>query len=171
MNEILKYSWHFVLFALIQILVLNQIEIGWGIQVFLTPLYTLLLPFEINVFLLMIISFFLGLSVDIMSNTFGLHASAMVTTAALRPFIFKIFAPRDGYDNLLTPNIFTMGRNWYIRTFGTMLIVHHLWFFLLEIFKFSELLYVFQKTGLSLILSFIVCLLIQFVIVRKASEK
>lgn len=171
MNEVLKYSWYFVLLSLTQSLILNQLEIGLGIQIFVLPLYILLLPFEINVFVLMILAFFLGLSVDIMSNTFGLHASSLVTIAALRPFIFKIFAPRDGYDNLYTPNIFSMGRSWFIKTFGLLLLIHHLWYFLFEIFKLSEILFVLQKTILSLVLSFIICVLFQFIMIKKAVEK
>lgn len=171
MNEILKYSWYFLLLSAIQFLILNQLEIGLGIQIFVIPLFVLLLPFEINVFLLMTLSFFLGLSVDIMSNTFGLHASALVTIAALRPFIFKIFSPRDGYDNLYTPNIFTMGRLWFLKVFGILLLMHHLWYFLFEIFKLSELLFVLQKTILSLILSFIICVLLQFIMIKKTVEK
>lgn len=170
MNDILKHILRFFIFVLIQSLVLNQIELGWGVQIMIYPLYILLLPIEWNVFALMIVAFFTGLSIDIMSNTFGLHASALVTLATLRPVIFAAFSPRDGYDNLLETNIFNMGYLWFFKAFGSLLFIHHLWFFTLEIFKLNEILFVLQKSLLSFIISIIICVLFQFILINKQRQ-
>lgn len=167
MNIIVKHTLRFLLFFLVQVLILNQIEPGMGIQIMIYPLFILLLPVDMSLFTLMLVAFALGISIDSMSNSFGLHASSLLTVAYLRPVIFKLFAPRDGYDILLETNIFTMGTGWFLKTFGILIIIHHFWFFMLEMFKLNEILYVLQKTGLSVVVSILICILLQYLFLRK----
>ena len=75
MKNIIRYALLFGLFFLLQVFVFNRLELGYGAQIFILPLYLMILPFETNVFVLIIIGFILGLSVDALSNTFGLTAS------------------------------------------------------------------------------------------------
>jgi hypothetical protein len=119
----------------------------------------------------MVIAFLMGILIDAFSNTYGLHASSAVVIAYFRPLIFKTFAPRDGYDLLKEGNSYDMGFRWFLYTFGLLLLIHHFWFFLLEIFRFDEILFVLQKTLFSLPLSFVLCLIIQAMIVSKPKER
>ena len=156
---------------MLQVLVLNQIEIGWGIQLMIYPVFIMLLPVELSVFYLLLISFLFGMFIDSMSNSYGLHTSALLLFAYLRPLIFKVFAPRDGYDILLEPNIFNMGKKWFYKTFGILLLIHHFWFFMLEMFKLNELFYVLQKTLISGVVSLILCIFLQYLFLKKPKEK
>ena len=171
MNQTVKNILRFLSLMAFQVLVLNQIEIGFGIQLMVYPLFILLLPVEISISLLLLLAFSLGIVIDAMSNTYGLHASSLLVFAYFRPVIFKISAPRDGYDPLMETNLQTMGYKWFIKTFGSLLLIHHFWFFLLEIFKLNELVFVLQKTGLSVILSFLLCLLLQYLFTNKSAKK
>lgn len=170
MQVFIIHTIRFVLFLFAQALLLNQLELGWGIHVMIYPLFILLLPYNLNIFLSMIISFALGLGIDSISNTYGLHASSALLLAYLRPSIFKLFEPRDGYENMQEFNIHEMSRSWLFSVFGIMLLVHHLWFFSLELFKFNEIGFILQKTALSVPSSMIVCLLIQYIFIRKPSS-
>lgn len=167
MNKILLNTLRFALFLIIQVIVLNQVELGAGTLLMIYPLFIMLLPVDINVFLLLFLAFVLGISIDAMSNTYGLHASSLVLMAYFRPIIFKAFAPRDGYEVDMEVNIHNMGVRWFFRTFGILLLIHHFWFFLMELLRFDEILYVLQKTILSLPLSFALCVLLQFLIIRR----
>ena len=171
MNLILKHTIRFLFFALAQVLILNQIEIGYGIQLMIYPLFIFLLPVEMSIIVLMILAFVIGLTIDALSNTYGLHASSLLVFAYARPFIFKIFAPRDGYDVLQETNIFVMSNSWFLKTFGILLAIHHLWFFSLEMFKLNDFVFILQKTLLSLPLSLIICLLLQYLFLKKTNEK
>jgi hypothetical protein len=146
-------------------------DIGYGIHLMIYPLFILLLPVELNIFYLMLIAFGMGAVIDIFSDTFGMHASAAVVFAYFRPIVFKLFAPRDGYDILMETNIFQMGFGWFLRSFGILILIHHFWFFLIEIFRASEIMYILQKTGLSAILSFILCILFQQLFLRKPKKE
>lgn len=167
MNKIAKQVGRFAFFVLIQVLILNQVELGGGTQIMIYPLFVLLLPVSMNIFLLLFLSFALGLSIDAMSNTYGLHASAILVVAFFRPVIFKLTAPRDGYEQVYATNIYTMGAKWTIKALGLLLLIHHFWFFLLELFKLDEILYLIQKTLLSLPLSFVICILLQYLFIKK----
>jgi hypothetical protein len=134
-----------------------------------SPLYIMLLPFEMSVIRLLLVSFLLGVFIDAFSNTFGLHASSLVFLAYIRPVVFRWFAPRDGYDNIKTPSIFDMGNRWFLIVFGSLLIFHHLWFFTMESFSFGELLLILQKTFPSALLSFTVCIILQTLFLKKSN--
>ncbi|MCR9171438.1 MAG: hypothetical protein NXI10_03030 [bacterium] len=170
-TTILTHIVRFVLLFILQVFILNYLEIGYGIHMMIYPIFILLLPVELNVFYLMLIAFGFGGLIDIFSDTFGMHASAAVMFAYFRPIIFKLFAPRDGYDILMETNMFQMGFGWFLRTFGILLLIHHLWFFILMIFRISEILYILQMTGLSAALSFILCILYQQLFLRKPKKE
>jgi len=170
-NNIVVHIFRFLIFVLIQSLVLNSLEIGLGIQLMIYPLFIVLLPFETSLPVLLLVAFVMGFSIDSISNTFGLHTSSLLVVAYLRPFVFNIFSPRDGYDPLKEASIFEMGQRWFISVFGILILIQHLWFFTLEMFNITEMLYVFQKTMLSAPLSFLLCILLQVIFVSKPKER
>jgi hypothetical protein len=165
-----KYIGRFIFLVLTQVLVLNQLEVGLGIQGMIYPMFIIFLPVEIGVILLMTIAFVMGMSIDAMSNTYGLHTSALLAVAFARPFFFDLFAPRDGYDPLVEPDMFSMGRSWFFKTYGVLLLLHHLWFFSLEMFKFSEILLILQKTFLSIVFSFVLSILVHYLLVKRPKK-
>lgn len=157
----------FILFVLLQGLIFGQLELGVGIHVMIYPLYILLLPFEITPILLMILGFSVGLSVDFFLNTFGLHASAGLLVAYFRPQLYRLFAPRDGYDILQQPTASSLGYKWFISVSGITLFIHHLWFFVLETFRLSDIMYILQQTILSSLFSLMIIILIQILFFKK----
>ena len=171
MNNIVVHIFRFLVFVMIQSLVLNSLEIGLGIQLMIYPLFIILLPFETTLPVLLLVAFVMGFSIDSISNTFGLHTSSLLLVAYLRPFVFNMFSPREGYDPLKEASIFEMGQRWFISVFGILLLIQHLWFFTLEMFNINEMLYVFQKTILSAPLSFLLCILLQVIFVSKPKER
>lgn len=166
LNVILR----FVFFVLIQVFVFNNIEIGGGIYIMIYPLFIFLLPQEMNIYLVLILAFLMGGSIDLLSDSFGLHTSSLVLFAFLRSILLPIFSPRDGYEAGLEMNIFQMGLNWFLRVFGALFLLFNFWFFLLEEFKLNEILYVLQKTILSAIVGLILCVLIQYLFINRANR-
>ena len=170
MNIIVAYIARFVLFVTLQLLVFSQIELGLGIHLMMCPLYVLLLPFEINIFILLIVAFGMGFILDVFSNTYGLQASSLLLIAYIRPYVFKAFAPRDDYDPLKTPSYVDMGNLWYFSAFGSLLLIHNTWFFLLEAFSFRGILYTIQKIVFSFIFIYLLSLLLQIILVRRSKK-
>ncbi|AEA43874.1 rod shape-determining protein MreD [Fluviicola taffensis DSM 16823] len=170
MNSVVLNSIRFVLFVLFQVLILNNIEPGFGIYPMIYPLFIFMLPFQLGTVPLMLLSFIFGLVIDSFSNTFGLHASSAVIMAFFRPLIFKWLSPRDGYESVESVNVYSMGGRWFLYAYGTLLLIHNTWFFFIESFKLNEFLWVLLKIGLSVPTSFILSLLVQFIFVSNKKE-
>ena len=171
MSVVYKHIIRFVVFAFLQALVFNQLNIGFGIHLMIQPLFIMLLPFELTVIPIMGIAFLMGLVIDIFSNTYGLNTSSLVLMAYLRPIVFKFYGPREGYDPLKEPTSQDMGSNWFTVVYGILLGLHTFWFFLLEIFEIGRLGFILQKTLLSGGLSFLLALLIQSFILNSKQKK
>lgn len=86
-------------------LVLNKIEIGGILNGYFNPflyiMFILMLPVNINKVLLLFIAFLTGLTIDIFSGTPGMHASACLVLAFIRPGFLNLIAPREGYETTL----------------------------------------------------------------------
>lgn len=171
MTLVLRHIARFLVLGLLQVLIFNQIEIGWGVQFMPYPLFLFLLPLELGVVYSLLIAFGFGLFIDSLSDTYGLHTSALLVFAYLKPIIFKLFSPRDGYEASVERSYSTLGFGWFLRVYGLLLLVHHLWFFLLEIFKLNDILFTLQKTGLSLLSSFLLSMMLQFLLIRKSMRE
>lgn len=147
---------YFLLIFALQVFVFNKIEFGYGINLFIAPLYLLFLPFKINHFLLISLAFLLGFSIDFFSNTHGLHTSALLFVAYIRPFIYNLFAPRDGYDPLTSPGFRDMGITWVFSVQGILVALFLLWFFIFEVFRLSDFWLVFPRVIFSFLASMII---------------
>lgn len=153
MKSIINYIALFVLFFCLQVFLFNQLDLGYGAHIFIIPLFLMLLPFDTNIFALMSLGFFLGITVDAFSNTFGLNASSMVLFAYLRPVIFETFKPREGYDPLKKPTANDMGWDWFIIVFGTLFSMATLWYVILEIFRISEFFLIIRNLVMTVLAS------------------
>ena len=167
MSHLQIYFLRLLLFLFLQSFIFNQLEISPLIHVIVTPLYLFLLPFDRSIISLLLIALILGVSIDATSNTFGLHTSSLLLFAYLRPLIFRVFSPREGYDSLKIPSIFDMGNRWFISTFSILLLSHHLWFFTLEAFSLNETMLTLQKIILSGVISFVVCVILQTIFIKR----
>lgn len=162
-NTWLKYGVYFILIVLIQGLVVNNIQLSEYINPLIYPVMILMLPFELNVLVSLLVAFALGISVDAFSNTFGLNASASLIIGYLRPTILNLIKPRDGYDPVLLPSIHDMGKLWFLTYATVLLFIHHLWFFLIEFLRFDQILHILLKTVASTALSLLLIVLFQYI--------
>lgn len=167
MSNLLKHIIRLIIFVLAQGLIFGQLEFGVGIHPMIYPLFILMLPFDIRPIVLMLMAFIAGIGVDFFMNTFGLHASAAVLVAYIRPELFRLFAPRDGYDILKEPTASEYGFMWFLYVAGITTLIHHLWFFLLEHFKWSDMFQVLQKTVLSALVTMVIFIIIQILFFKK----
>ncbi len=167
MNTIVINSIRFILFVFAQGLVLNNLEFGWGVLPMLYPLFLMLLPVNTKPVVLMLIAFVFGLAIDSISNTFGLHCSSAVLFAFFRPIIFSAYNSKETMESIENTNVYTMGASWFLYNFGTLLLIHHTWFFVIESFKLNDFMIILRKVALSIPISYLLSLLIQFIFLSK----
>lgn len=171
MNPIVSYIGQFLLLVLLQVLVVDHLYLG-AISAFIAPsvyfLFVLSLPHKTSQGMLMLLAFAIGMAVDIFKSTPGMHASAMVVLAYVRPYFLKILEPRDGYDETKKPSVYSMKRNVYFAYAGLTALVFHLWYFTIEVMRFSDYHIVLAKTILSSVMAVILIMLIQYLTVKKS---
>lgn len=170
-NNIIKISIRFVLLVLLQVLIVQNIRLGSYIILFPYVLFILLLPFETPKLGVLAISFFTGLVIDMFYDTAGMHAAACTLIGFSRYYILKLLSPREGYDPGLIPNVDSMGSVWFITYSALIIFIHHLFFFYLEIFRFSEFFRTLLRVLLSTIGTFCFVYIVQFLFYKTDRNK
>ncbi len=164
--EILKIVFRFIILIAVQVLVLNHIEISGYINPFLYVLFILMLPIRTPRLVLLIIAFATGITVDLFTNTTGMHAAACVLVAYFRPGWLKIIAPRDGYDPEAVPSVKQFGFQWFIIYSSVMVLVHHVVLFYIEVFRFSEFFSTLIRALLSTVITLLLIIITQYLFTK-----
>jgi rod shape-determining protein MreD len=121
----------------IQVFLLDHINIGGSVNPYIYVLFILLLPFETPGWLLLILAFLLGIIIDLFSGTMGMHASATVLMAFLRPFVMRSVSAQRDFESGMKITIFETGFRWFFLYTFILVLVHHIALFFIEVFRLS----------------------------------
>ncbi|MBW4361973.1 rod shape-determining protein MreD [Flavobacterium taihuense] len=161
-STILVNIFRFVLLLALQILVFNNMNFGGYISAFPYILFIILYPVNGNKANLLIASFFLGLIMDLFSNSGGVHATACVLLAHLRPYFFKFsFGLSYEYQTVKLNDVLTPERFTFILLAVS---THHITLFLLESFQITFILDVLLRTVLSALFTILTCIILIYLI-------
>lgn len=166
-NEIIRNILRFILLVLVQVLLINNIELGRFINPSIYVLFLIVLPFETPKWLVLILGFVLGITIDAFQDTVGMHAAACVFLAYVRPGVLKLFSPRDGYEFGTQPTVQYLGIPWFLSYAGILILLHHLVLFYLEAFHFSEFFSTFFRVIISSLFTLLLVLVTQYLFNRK----
>ncbi len=157
----------FVVVVLFQVLVMDHVLINGYMIPYVYLLFILLMPFETPRWLQLLAGFGLGLTIDLFSNTLGMHTAATVLAAFARSYMLDLLAPRDGYEPDSFPRIHYYGFYWFLKYTLVIVFIHHLALFYLEVFQLKEFLSTFLRVILSTILSASTIVLSQYFVFRR----
>lgn len=160
-----KYFIMFIVLLAVQVLFLNQIQFSGYINPYIYILFVMLLPISIPRYAILMLAFVLGISVDIFSNSLGIHSAATVFIAYLRPGIIRVITNREEDLNEY-PGLAQTGFRWFLGYAAIVVLLHHLALFYLEVFTFANFLDTLYRVILSAVFSFFVIVLSQFIIFR-----
>ncbi|MCC7051361.1 MAG: rod shape-determining protein MreD [Bacteroidia bacterium] len=169
-TEILKYLFKILTIVLVQVLIIQNLYLSNYVVPYLYVLAIIILPFETNKIFVLLCGVIIGLSIDLFNNTSGIHASAALLTAFARYYILKYVSPRDGYDKAVKPIVYDMGLKWFIVYAGSLILIHHFYFFYLEEFRFTAFFRVLLRVILSSAATFVFCYLFQFLLYRQSNN-
>jgi len=156
----------FVLFVFLQLFVLNHIQFNGFVNPYLYILFIMLLPLEISGILMLVLSFILGLVIDVASSTIGYHLTATVFMTYFRYHLLRFIAPRDGYELGMSPDIHMLGFQWFFKYVSVLTVVHHFLLFWIESFRLSDLLPATLRALASSIFTLLLIIIYQFLTVR-----
>lgn len=162
-SRILRFGLIFILLILLQVLLFNNIQFSGYVNPYVYIMFILLLPIEIPAWLLLIISFFTGLIIDLFAGTPGMHTSATVLAGFVRPFILRIISPRDGYEPGADPSILIYGFKWFLIYTSIIVIIHHTALFYLEVFRFTDFFRTLLRVLLSSLFSITFIVLLEYI--------
>ena len=161
-NSILRFGIIFIFLVLLQVLLFNNIQFSGYVNPYIYIMFILLLPVEIPSWLLLVLSFGLGLILDFFSGSPGMHSSASVLTAFVRPFILRILSPRDGYEARSEPSMMAYGFRWFLSYTVLIVLIHHTALFYIEVFRFADFFRTMLRVLLSSLFTVTFILLIEF---------
>ncbi|MCU0349387.1 MAG: rod shape-determining protein MreD [Flavobacterium sp.] len=162
MNDSLANIFRFILFLLLQLLLFNSINLFGYLNPYPYILFIVLFPVNGNKPTLLVTSFFIGLLLDMFTNSGGVHATASLVLAYIRPIIFKFsFGLSYEYQTVKIADKISPER---ISFLVIAIFIHHLVLFSLEFFRFGLFLSIIGRTLLTTLFTFFICLLIIYLI-------
>lgn len=160
-NTIVSRTLWFIFYVLLQGLVLNHINFLDSINPYLYILFLIKTPANIGRGNLLLIGFALGMCVDVLSSTPGMHASATTLAAYIKPNIDAMFADRDERKNGVVASAKSFGLASYMRYAAVLTILHHLAYFFVCASNIELIFLVLKNTLCSVIFTMLLVFIIE----------
>lgn len=156
---------------LTQVTVFNHICL-FGVAVPLVFIYLIVrLPITIPVNALLTIAFFLGLTVDIFSDTYGMNTISCTILAMMRRPILRLYVPREEDLTRPEPSMYTLGTVTYLKYLLTMTLLYCILIFTIEAFTFFNPLRLVMLIVFSTILSMAIMVGIDSLMTPKSEKR
>ncbi|GAA4237013.1 rod shape-determining protein MreD [Postechiella marina] len=163
MNKVISiHTIRFFVLILAQVLICNHINFMGNINPYVYILFVAFYPVQNNRLLFLFFSFLLGISIDMLADSGGIHAASILTIAYARPIFLK-FAFGSMYHNIKFDSTELGSKITYI---ALLTILHHFIFFSLEVFSISKTILVLQKTLFSSIFTILLCVILSIIFSR-----
>ncbi|MBM6674584.1 rod shape-determining protein MreD [Marseilla massiliensis] len=133
--EVIRHFFTFIILCIVQVLVLNHIELFGCATPFLYVYFIMLFRRGFPRWAVLLWSFFLGIFIDMFSNTPGVAASSATFIGLLQPYLLNLFAPRDSSDDMM-PTMKSLGVARYVYYTIICVFIFNLLFFTVEMFSF-----------------------------------
>ncbi|WP_346881018.1 rod shape-determining protein MreD [uncultured Algibacter sp.] len=166
MNSILSiHSIRFIVLILLQVLILNHINFLGYINPYIYIIFIALFPVRNKRVLFIILSFLIGLIIDLFLDTGGIHAGASVCIAYVRPVVLKSSFGTIYDHQTVRFNSVDFGAK--LTYFTLLTVLHHIILFSFEIFSISKIILILQKTLFSSIFTILLSITLTIIFSRK----
>ncbi|MDR2914750.1 MAG: rod shape-determining protein MreD [Tannerella sp.] len=152
---------YFIVFVLLQVLVMNNIHL-FGIITPFVYLYAILkFPVDMTRSNVTIISFLLGLTIDVFSNTFGMHAAACSFIGFIRMPLLERFVDMKELPDGSIPSYQLFGFGKFMRYAFILVTLHHIVLFLVESFSLFQPMLMITRMLSSILLTSLLMFIIE----------
>lgn len=166
MSKTIYFALLFLFVVILQVLILNNVLFLGYVNPYLYIIFLFLFPLKKDRFRFLFIAFLLGLSIDIFSDSGGIHAFSTLTIAYFRLFFIKVFFSKYEVDY----PFFNLSLEPFGKKFNyvaTLTLIHHFILFSFANFSFHN----FSQVLLNTLYSSVFTLLLYFPIVYIFSKK
>lgn len=158
-NSVIRGVIYFIVFVLIQVLILNNVYYLRIATPFLYLYFLLKLPVGVSKSTILILSFLTGLTIDVFSNTPGMHAAACTFVGFYRAAMIRFLIGKDLVEGVF-PSYAVFGVPGFLRYTFLFVFLHQVVLFLVESLTLFDPLFlairILSSTLLSVILIAIV---------------
>lgn len=149
-NDILRTAAYFIVLVLLQVLVLDNIHYLRLATPFVYLYCLLKMPVGISRSQMLIFSFFVGIVIDMFSNTSGMHAFACTLAGFLREPLIRLIQGKDLPIGIY-PSFYTFGYKGFFRYVLLFVAIHHCALFLVEALSFFDSFYLLLRIAASVV--------------------
>ncbi len=151
-NNLLRGFIYFVVFVLIQVLVLNNIHFLRIATPFLYLYFIIKMPVGSSRMQVIFFSFLAGIIIDSFGNTPGIHAAACTLAGFVREPLIAMFMGKDLPEGIY-PSYKTFGFGGFFRYVLSFAFLQHTTFFLIESFTLFDLLFLVVRILASVVMT------------------
>lgn len=167
-NTVFRNIIRFFVLLSLQGLFLKRVSEGWisgsvYINVFLYPLFIMLLPLQTPRSGVLILSFIMGISVDLFYDSLGVHAAALTAMGYARALFISLYEPREGYKLNALPTPGDLGMSWFLKYAASMLALHLLVYFSVDAFSPVYIVGILVRTSFTFIATMMAILIFVFI--------
>ncbi|WP_113923937.1 rod shape-determining protein MreD [Cognataquiflexum aquatile] len=155
------------LYLVFQVLVLKNLVLFGSAFCFLYVTYIILLPIDLKTIPTLLISFFIGMGVDLFYDTLGIHTAALLIIGFVRHRWLLVLVPPGGYDDDLQPSLLNMGFGWFLSYSIPLVLIHHTLFFYIESLGTDLFFTSLQKIIASVIFVTVMSIIVQLLFYRR----
>ena len=159
----LHYFIHLFIIYIIQIVILNNIQIGTYVHINLYILTLFIFPYKLKGVALLVSGFLLGFLMDLMTNTIGLNAAATTCVTYLRPWLLKVMINQEKLES----GHFSIDFNGFVRYVIISTLIFNIIYIQMEAFSFSNYGITLLRIILSTFFSLLCIVLYYFVALKK----
>ncbi len=167
LRELGYYIAVFFVFLLLQLFVFNQIEFLEFGYCFIYLGFLLMLPYNLDKLLGLIIGYGIGIIFDISYQTGGIHTAASVFVMFIRPGLLELLNPKSGFELGMKLTVSQMGWLWYLIYGGILILLHHLIIYNLNAFDFSYFFKSLMMASFSALISFSMIITVQVLLFNR----
>lgn len=153
---------NFFVYVALQVLIVRNLVLFDMAFAYVYVAFLLLLPFDTGKVTLLVLGFITGLTVDIFYDSIGVNAAASVALMYIRPYWLSLMSSKMSEDNIYNPNLRNIGLETFVAYIFPLIFIHHLSLFFLEAGGFHMLFFTFGKVILSVALTGILIIILQY---------
>lgn len=153
-----RFIFRFILLFLAQVILFQPMQLMGEVHIQIYLLFPILFPVSYNKTSILVYSFFLGLFIDIVSNTLGIHTSSILLIALLRPLGLTLLSLK-GFETEGEIGWFKISKIKFSLFVFVLTLIHQLYFQLLSNLGFwtwQQLVYVLKNTVFSTIVMILI---------------
>lgn len=170
-KSILQFILLYIILVMAQVLVFNRLYLFDTALPLVFIYFIMRLPVTMSLVWVLTLSFLLGFTIDVFSDTLGMNALACTLLAPMRLPVLRLYFPREEDLTNPEPSMRSLGVGIYMKFAISISLLYCILFFTIESFTFFNIGKLILRIIGSSILTFIIIMCIDSLINHQRSEK